>query len=351
MVGEKKLIKQLAGKRQIEKRTPIATDMFLPNKSGIHENLKVKNSLFYRPSLTDGQAIKLDGTRFPGGRVNIDWVSDITGDRHARIGAHTNNDPAGAHNAWEVKTSDAAGTAMTTRFAIETGVDVANMEMASPVIINPNGDNQRSLTIDSDATTNPAVEITMDDPSYTALETNGIIDGVNVTSGADPGHTHTAYAATSHTMASHSDEDTYNISTTGTATVGALTCTIGGTTEASIIADNLYVGPTASTGLRWDEAAKVKFVVSGIEKGGFDGTGVYTLSRFDCSSLRCTTTAIGEAGTLSIGTNVGSTAGANTALLTTIGSGKTGPLVQTQTGWLKMFLGTTAIYIPYWTDA
>lgn len=38
---EEKVIKQLSGKPTIEKRTPIATDMFLPNHSGVHQNLNV----------------------------------------------------------------------------------------------------------------------------------------------------------------------------------------------------------------------------------------------------------------------------------------------------------------------
>ena len=61
LTREQKVIKQLAGKAQVQKKTPIASDMFLPNHSGIATHPEAKKRFLKKDEVDEGVGLTLTG--------------------------------------------------------------------------------------------------------------------------------------------------------------------------------------------------------------------------------------------------------------------------------------------------
>jgi hypothetical protein len=235
-----------------QKLTPIANtgeDIFLPNNSGVADYLSKElgsnplTSLTLRTNDTADPTLKFITTNTAN---TLNLYLDESESHNALIceggsGTNTRLDvkSAGGEVAimrlYQNATNYGELTYSGSTFRFSNTIDDGNISFNYK-----DGGVSKAIYIDADVNT-----LNMGDA---LLTTTGTITGVNVTSGADPGHTHTAYAASSHAMSTHSDEDTYNISTSGTAATGVLTVTgncswtgTASTTGDNSSADTAYV--------------------------------------------------------------------------------------------------------------
>ncbi len=194
--------------------TPIATDMFLPNYSGVPTTtfptlkavtLTAENAIIGgvnspRPldlNLADGgNTIILDLQSFKdGGRSEINF-RDEDGNNIARIGAHEVDEPGGeAH--FHIKTSNAAKTFLPTMFGITTNTDspigkfrcqlAVSQTIPSQVAVQiTQPEEANALNINNDSTAGYSIEIDQDSNSASDIYALKIVND-NAGAGAPGG--------------------------------------------------------------------------------------------------------------------------------------------------------------------